>query len=320
MARKVNVAILMGGPSNEHEVSLGSGRNVFEHIARDLYDPIPVTIGKEGTWSIAPETLAKEMDVAFIALHGAYGEDGGVQHDLEVLRMPYTGSDAAASALAMNKLLSLRVMEDAGLTVPATIILHWSDWARNAKAVEDHVALRIGFPAVVKPNRGGSSIGTVIVHDAAGLSRTLAQLFAEDKDLIAQPLITGREVTCGVLDTGVPESAYALPPIEIVPRRASFFDYAEKYDDDGAEEIAPARLPDTWIVAIERVAKKVHHALGLRHLSRTDMILGTDGRLYVLETNTIPSLTKTSLLPKAAAAMGISFDKFIDRIVTAALM
>ena len=302
----------------DSEVSLNTGRNVLENIG-DEYEPLPVTVSREGTWSISPDELAKEVDAAFVAMHGPYGEDGGVQRDLEEIGVRYTGADSAASALGMNKFLSLQVMGNAGLNFPATILLHWSDWRRNPAASENNVSHRVGFPLVVKPNRSGSSVDTIIVSVPDELSRALPELFSRHRDLIVQPYVRGREITCGVLDNGIGDSAYALPPILIRPRNSAFFDYREKYDDEGAEEIVPAPISDAWRAAVERAAIRAHNALGLRHLSRTDMIMGEDGRLYVLETNTIPGLTKQSLLPKAAQAAGISFTELIGRIVKAAL-
>lgn len=324
MANKLKVAVLMGGPSVEHEVSLKTGRNVLMNLDKRKYNALPVTISKDGTWEVEPADLKEKVDVAFIAMHGSYGEDGWVQYELDDVGLPYTGSDVHASALGMNKFFSLRLLRDMGFTVPPTLILHRVDWLRNQEAAAKLAKLFVESPWVVKPNRGGSSLDTIIVNDALDMEPTLAKLFQKYKDVIVQPYIKGKEYTCAVLDHGAEYSAYPLLPTEIVPKNSHFFDYNSKYKKDGAEEITPARAPDTWLRQMRATAAGVHHVLGLRGMSRTDFILGRapgkkERKLYVLEVNTIPGLTKASLLPKAAEATGISFSELLDRIIRSAL-
>jgi len=304
MKKRPVIAILMGGPSNEHDVSLKTGRNVLEHLDAERYDVMPVTISREGAWSVSLDELAKEIDLAFIGLHGRYGEDGDVQRELEEAGVRYTGSGVHESALALNKFASLQALRDAGLSTPRTILLHAGEWRRNPQAVQNHVALRIGFPAVLKPNRGGSSIGVTIVGNTEEALGALSRAFADDRDIIAQPYVEGREFACSVLDAGFEHSAYALPPVELC--------------GDG-ELVAPARISDAYASAMERRALRTHNVLGLRHVSRTDMILGEDGNLSILETNTIPGLTEESSLPRAAEAAGLSFADILDRIIRSAL-
>ena len=177
----------------------------------------------------------------------------------------------------------------------------------------------IGLPLVLKPNRGGSSLDTVIVDDSLKLERVFSDLFEKYRDLIVQPLIEGREFTCGVLDLGHNLSAYPLLPTEIVPQLGEFFDYDSKYKRGGAEEITPARIPDSWIGYIRRISKEAHHVLNLRVVSMADYILGNDGNLYILEVNTMPGMKKASLWTNEAEAMGISFTRLLDRIIDAAL-
>ncbi len=319
MAKKLKIAVLMGGPSTEYEVSLNTGKNVLANLERGIYDPEPIVISKEEKWDIPPEELRDRTDVAFLATHGNYGEDGTLQGELDVAGVPYTCSDARSSALAMNKFLSLQLLRDAGFTVPPTILLSKTEWLVNPELLVKKIEWFVNPPYVLKPNRGGSSVGVFVVRNASELQNVLSQLFDSYGEIIVQPYIEGREVTCGVLDFGMPGTAYPLPPTEIIPNLGQFFDYNSKYKTGGADEITPARLADSWLKEIQRAAKEAHLLFGCRGMSRTDMILGKDNKLYILEINTIPGLTKTSLVPKAAMAIGISFPELINRIIRASL-
>lgn len=319
-SHKLKIAVLMGGPSDEHEVSLSSGRNVLKNLDPQKYEAEDIVIDKKGEWPFKPEFLRGKTDLAFIAMHGTYGEDGTVQHLLDIVGVPYTGSRALASALAMNKFLTLEHLRRMGLTVPQTILVSKKDWLINAERVIGLINGYIHYPLVLKPNRLGSSVGVHIVKSSKELPIVLENSFQKARDLILQPFIEGREVTCGVLDHGVPRSAYALPPTEIVPVEGEFFDYTAKYDPKGALEITPARLPAPWLREVRRIAVRVHNSIGCRGMSRTDMILGNDGKIYILELNTIPGLTENSLLPKAARAVGISFPKLLDLIINAGFL
>jgi len=315
------IAVLFGGPSSEYEVSLKTGAQVVANLDRTRYETTPILIGREGSWSLSPEEVGKRFDVAFIAMHGAYGEDGTIQSILDDVRIPYTGSAALPSALAMNKHASLTLFKDAGLQVPHTELIGKSEWMRDpAKAVR-HIRWHIERPWVIKPNRDGSSVGVAIVQDPHDLPAVLLKSFERSREVIVQPYIRGREFTCGVLDRGFPASLHALPPTEIVPKLGAFFDYASKYEADGSLEITPAKIPELWTREIQRIALTAHRLLGCRGMSRTDMILSSSPHCAptVLETNTIPGMTETSLLPQAAVAAGISFPELLDRIIEAAL-
>jgi D-alanine-D-alanine ligase len=297
-----------------------SAANVCKNLAAEKYDVRSVFISKKGKWEVSPKELRKFADVAFIALHGEYGEDGGVQADLEEAGIPYTGSASAASALAMNKFLTLRLFKEQGLGVPLSLLVTTGEWNADPDAILDRVRYRIQFPAVVKPNRDGSSVGVHIVTDSSGLVQALLNIFAFSREALVQPLITGREFTCGVLDHGFPASASPLLPTEIVPQVSSFFDYRAKYEPGGSLEITPPEnLPDAVVDSIRRTAVTAHRLVGARGFSRTDMFLTPQGELYVLEINTIPGLTEQSLLPKAAAVSGISFSELLNRVIEAAL-
>ncbi len=313
----LRVAVLMGGPSSEHDVSLMSGKMVCDALPIDHYEGIPIVIEKNLEWKFPEKTILDlglalsylkgtiAPDVVFIALHGAWGEDGMVQALMESLGLPYTGSGVLASALAMDKVRSGLLFDRVGLKTPSTFVIEQSDVCNNY----EHM-----LPCVVKPADGGSSIGVSVVMDASGLYKKIRAAFQYASRVVLQPYITGTEVTCGVVEeNGV---ARALPPTEIVTE--NFFDYDAKYSAGKAEEITPARLPAATLATIQEYAVRAHHTLGCRGFSRTDMIVSADD-IYILETNTIPGLTSNSLLPKAAQAAGIPFPQLLEMMIDSAL-
>ncbi len=318
--KKTRVAVLMGGPSNEHEVSLNSGEHVLEALNPKMYDAVGITINKQGEWETPIETLANKVDIAFIALHGTYGEDGTIQGELESAHLPYTGSRSLASALAMNKFLSQRLLRDNGILTPRSFHIAERAWEQTAGDVCMNVRHYLGYPVVVKPNDNGSSVGISIAHNRNELIVSMDKAFEVSNSVIVEEFIPGREVTCGVLDYGWSESAFPLLPTSIVPRGgSSFFDYKAKYDENGAHEITPPfGCKPHQIHSIQRTAVRAHQLLGCRGFSRTDFILKPNGELTTLEVNTIPGLTKQSLFPKAAHASGLPFSKALDVVVKAA--
>lgn len=346
MTAKRNVIVLMGGLSEEHDVSLATGRVVLRTLDKRKYNVSPVIVGKNGRWLLAPSAfelpgegsgkkgahlvaldtnqaisrlraVSKRAAVVFIALHGRYGEDGTVQGFLDVAGIPYTGSGVLASALAMDKVKSAELFRFHGLTTPPAV--HFTESIRKAErgAILGRIAKTIGFPCVVKPSDCGSSVGITVVSTPIELANAVRRAFLHSATVLVQKRIRGTEVTCAVLDDGN-RPPIALPPTEIVPLTSPFFDYHAKYAPGATEEITPARLPAALIGKIQKTALKAHTVLGCSGMSRTDMIL-LRGKCYVLETNTIPGMTEGSLLPKAAAAAGIPFQKLLDRIIAAAL-
>ncbi|OGY59391.1 MAG: hypothetical protein A3F24_02520 [Candidatus Colwellbacteria bacterium RIFCSPHIGHO2_12_FULL_44_17] len=318
--QKLKVAVLMGGPSFEHEVSLSTGRMILEALDSEKYNATPVLINREGEWSIPLEELQQHgTQVAFIALHGEYGEDGTVQSILKSAKLPYTGSDVLSSALGMNKYFSLRILQDAGVTVPVFLAFNKNQWEENRDALYDEVMRLIGLPFVVKPTDRGSSVGTVIARTDADILPAFDEAFRYSRHVIVQKFIKGREITCSVLHNDA-DGIQALPLIEIVPRMGEFYDYKSKYADGGSDHLIPAPFSDEETSAAQEIAKTVHILHGCYGMSRTDMIVGEDGAIYVLEINTIPGMTPTSLLPQAAQAAGISFPEVLDKLIHAALM
>jgi len=301
---KLTVALLAGGISSEREVSLHSGDQVYEALNKDKYEVIRYD-PKTDLARLVND--ASRIDIALIVLHGPFGEDGTVQGLLDLLDIPYQGSGVLGSALAMNKSATKLLYEKAGLPVPAYLILDRSE------AVDiDACVGKIGLPLVVKPVVGGSSVGMSIVRSAEGLKPALDKARSHDREILIEAYIEGTELTAGVIGNRKLE---ALPIIEIIPDSAhEFFDYEAKYTAGVTQEICPARIDAELTQKAQAYAKAAHRALFCWGYSRTDMIL-KDGEIYILETNTIPGMTATSLLPLAAKTAGINFSQLLDRLI-----
>ena len=308
---KTRVALLVGGPSSEHEVSIESGKVVHAHLDREKYTVTPILIDKQGNWPVDPDHVAKTSDVAFVAMHGEYGEDGQVQEILRDIKLPHTGSDVMASSLAMNKVLADRVLRTHGINIPKSHIVDLRDLPHI-----DHSKYEL--PAVVKPTDRGSSVGVSVVRRTKDLQDALDKAFAYSTRAMIQEYIHGRELTCSVIDDGI-GNVFPLPVTEIVPG-AHFFDYNSKYTKGASDEITPARISEDLSGTVQAIALKAHEAIGASGFSRTDMILSDEGDIYVLELNTIPGLTETSLLPQAAIAHGMSLPELFDRLIEAAVV
>ncbi|MCK4388920.1 MAG: D-alanine--D-alanine ligase [Desulfobacterales bacterium] len=306
--KRLKVALLSGGISSEREVSIKSGNQVYEALDRAQYNVIrydpAVDLGK----LVAD---ASSIDVAFIVLHGPYGEDGTVQGLLDLLRIPYQGSGVLGSALAMDKWTSKRLYKEAGLPVPPFKVLSTGQ-SYDAKAL----ASEPGFPLIVKPRYGGSSIGTNIVHTMEGLPDALDMAFEYGPDVILEAYVEGTEITGGVLGN---DDLQLLPIVEIIPEAGyTFFDYGAKYREGATREICPALINKAFSDIAQSCAATAHRALCCFGYSRTDMIIHNE-TVYVLETNTIPGMTPVSLFPLAARTAGISFSQLLDRLIELAL-
>lgn len=257
----------------------------------------------------------RAIDVAFLALHGKYGEDGTIQGLLELAGIPYTGSGVLASALAMDKVMAKRVLAAEGIPVPRGVHISRADLAADGtQALGRANAL---LPAVVKPSKQGSSVGMSLVDSKDAMEKALRLALDHDDEALVEERIFGAEITVAVLGSLGGSDLEALPVVEIVPKR-EFFDYQAKYDPAQCEEICPARISGEATRAAQALAIRAHRSLGCRGYSRTDMILGPKGPV-VLEVNTLPGMTINSLLPKAAAAAGIAFSELLHRVVTLAL-
>jgi len=264
------------------------------------------------TQALSPGMGSGRIDVAFLALHGPYGEDGTIQGLLELIGIPYVGSGVLASALAMDKAMAKKVLAAEGVPTPRGVLVEKADFLKDAEPVLRRANALL--PAVVKPVGQGSSIGMSLVSEASAMRGALDEAFAYDNRALVEERIVGRELTVGVI--GNRELA-ALPVVEIVSKR-EFFDYRAKYDAALCEEICPAALPGDVAAAVQDLGLRSHRALGCRGLSRTDMMLGPAGPV-VLEVNTLPGMTINSLLPKAARAAGIEFGELLHRLIQLAL-
>ena len=303
----ISVALFCGGASGERDISLASGAGAREALEAagfhvDIFDPV------------VKDDLVKlvtgSYDVAFICLHGRYGEDGTVQGMLEVLGIPYIGSGVWSSSLAIDKARAKVFYRHFDINTPRSVTLHKGD-AYDAAAVIE----KVGIPCVVKPANEGSALGVHIITDAAAVAPAIEDVFAIDNELLIETYIKGTELTVSVLGNDNPE---ALPVIEIVPKN-EFYDFESKYAPGGSQHICPARLTAEQTALVQEIAVAAHKALGCRGMSRTDIIMDEQGKCWVLETNTLPGMTSTSLLPDAARVAGYSFPELCTKLIALAL-
>ena len=331
MTERRKVAVLMGGTSAERDVSLSTGKQILSALDRDKYIvyaldtasgqkllPADVTPslghlqGADGTTEITalPQLPLvsgdARPDVVLIALHGKGGEDGTVQGMLEVLGLPYTGSGVLASALAMDKAMSKRVLTAVGVPMPQDRVVK-----RGQKMPEGTLSL----PLIVKPNAQGSTIGMTVVREPNELAGAIQTAFEYDDTALIEQFIIGTEITVPILGNDTLE---VLPIVEIVPL-GGFYDYKAKYTPGATDEIVPARISPAVADEARRIARLCHQTLGCRGMSRTDMIVTAEGQIYTLEVNTIPGMTPTSLLPRSAEAAGYRFSQLLDRLIDLAL-
>jgi len=314
MKRKLKIAVLAGGPSFEHEVSLSTARGVMKNLNPQKYSAQLIIIDKKGNWPIDPLKIKKQFDLCFIAMHGEYGEDGIIQGLLEAYRIPYTCSGVLASALGMDKWQAQKIFILERFKVPKTYLINLKTPLKEINTIIQ----KLKFPLVVKPRHVGSSVGISIVKYKKDIQSALKRASRCDQEILIQKYIKGREVTCGVLDKGNCESAFPLIPTEIIPQKDQFFNYRAKYTPGATLEITPPKLPNKIIKEIQKQALLAHQVIGCSGMSRTDFIF--DGnKLWILEINTIPGLTPTSLVPQEAQALGMSYSQMLDLIIEAAI-
>lgn len=306
--KKKKIAVLCGGRSGEREVSLRSGKRVFDSLKAQGFN----VISMDTDLDLIDKLKREKVDIVFIMLHGKYGEDGIVQGLLELHGIPYTGSKVLASALAMNKIASKRIWEAEGIPTPKYLTV---DPSVDIKKEAERIKKLFPFPLIVKPIAEGSSLGVTIVKKEDELDKMLKRTIDEFKDVFIEEYINGPEVTVGIL--GRNDDLQALPILELVPKN-EFYDYHAKYTAGMTEFIIPARLPKPLYEKTQSIALAAHNALGCYGFSRVDIIVGHDHVPYVHDVNSIPGMTDRSDLPAEAEHVGISFDDLVLRILESA--
>ena len=301
---KMKIGVLMGGLSSEREVSLASGRAILDALKTKGYDTVAVDVGRDAAAQIA----RAGVEVAFIALHGTFGEDGAIQGLLEIMGIPYTGSGILASAMGMDKIVSKQMFKAQELLVGPYTVITSEDRKGVDAAVRD-----IGFPAVVKPRSEGSSVGVSIVSNKKEMGPAVELAFKYGRAILVEKHIKGKEVQVGVLGDR------ALGAIEIVPKEA-FYNYKAKYEKGMSDHFFPARIPDETYRRTLAAGLAAHRCLGCAGYSRVDFIVDEQGLPYILEVNTLPGMTATSLLPEIAGGVGISFPDLVEKILRLANM
>jgi D-alanine-D-alanine ligase len=305
LKKNLRVAVLMGGPSSEREISLKSGKAVLKAVKNLGYLAFPFDVDE----NIAKNLLEERIEVVFIALHGRFGEDGTIQRILEDINIPYVGSGVKASVFAMNKIKSKEVFILNNIPTPSFTQL-------NSIPIEKFKEeCKLNLPWVVKPAREGSTIGISIIEDSDDFIEACKMASKYDKDVLIEEYIPGKEITVGIIGT---KELTPLPVIEIIPKN-KFYDFQAKYTKGMTEFKIPATLPEEILKEAQDLACRAHRALGCYGMSRVDMICDPSYKIYILEVNTIPGLTELSLLPKAASHMKISFEELVDTLLLYAL-
>ena len=302
------VAVVMGGPSAEREVSLNTGAAIANALREYGYTNV-VEI------DLDPRNFGKQLaeskaEVVFNAVHGLYGEDGRLQTLLEIREMPYTGSGMIASVSCMDKVITKRMLRDAGISTPACLIVN-----KKESGIKEKIMQRFSLPVVIKPASQGSSIGVEIVKEENQLDEALANAFKYSRDILVEEFIGGKELTVSMMQKD--GEVVALPVIHIAPH-SGMYDYHSKYTKGATEYICPADLDEETTKKVQEISKQAYEVLGCSGVARADVMLDGEGNGYVLEINTVPGMTATSLVPKAAAAAGISFPELCDIILQSA--
>lgn len=312
---KQKIAVLMGGQSLEREVSLMSGKRVCDALEAKGYRVLALDVTPE-----LVNTLRSERpDAVYIALHGKYGEDGTVQELLEFLGIPYTGPGVLASALAWDKSLSKRLFVAEGIPTPAWVTFTSAAFKQMGAATALDLVPEVvgGFPLAVKPSKQGSALGLSKVDEPSVLAEALLTALSYGDSVIVEKWVDGRELAVSVVN-GPDGEARVFPPVELEPK-SGLFDFSAMYTPGETDYYVPARLDEAILKEVETLAARAHDVLGCERVSRVDMVVGEDMVPYVLEVNTSPGMTETSLLPMAAAAAGLDFQDLVAYLVRSAL-
>jgi D-alanine-D-alanine ligase len=315
------ITVLRGGPSEEYEVSMRSGAEILQSLTRQSHSVRDIVITKSGEWLDAgvvrsPEQVINSADVVFLGLHGRYGEDGEIQKLIQRHKIPFTGSNSLPSAVAFNKHLTKEVLRPQELRMPEHVLVSRNS-AEDIVSTVAAIHVSFGPEYIIKPVASGSSLGIVLVREGQSLLANLEQALTKSEQVLVEHYIRGKEATCATLENFRNEAVYVFPAIEIIPPpSADFFSSDVKYTGE-TREICPGNFSYKERSKLAEQAALVHTALGLTQYSRSDFMV-KDGEVYFLEVNTLPGLTKESLYPKAAAAVGMSFDQLTEFLVATA--
>lgn len=301
--KEIKIGVICGGISSEREISLKTGQGIYSALTELGYNADFIDFKGEDI------SAFKNIDIAFLALHGKYGEDGTVQGVLELLKIPYTGSGILASSLAIDKIYSKKIFQLEGIKTPEYVSID-NDKNKEIAEIIKEVNLKIGYPAVVKPAREGSTIGITISENESDIIGAINFARIYDSKILIEKYIKGRQLTVSILG----ENPVALPIVEVIPK-SGFYDFKSKYTSGLTEYIVPAKIDKDLAQTIQEIALDTHRSLGCYGISRVDLILDEKEEPFVLEINTMPGMTETSLVPKAAAAAGIDFKKLVEIIL-----
>lgn len=311
MDKSKTVAVVMGGPSAEEQISLSTGHSVAAALREKGY--------KVKEIRLIPHMFSEQVkesgaDVVFIAVHGLYGEDGRLQSALEMMEIPYTGSGVLASAVSMNKIAAKRVFIGSGIPTPDYIFLYRKD--RDKQDMIRAITDKFSLPVVVKPVSQGSSLGVTIEKEVSGLQKALDLAFQYDEEVLVEPYIAGQETSVCMMRRQ--DGSVKVWPVVLIKPHAEWYDFNAKYSAGGVDHLVPAPLPAEITGTLKDISVAAYEALGCSGVARTDCIIGENGNCYVLEMNTVPGMTPTSLVPDAAAAEGLTFGDLCEMILDSA--
>lgn len=310
----MRIAVIQGGPSAEADVSRVSAEGVAKALEASGHEVMRLELDT----TLPAALLEGAFDVVFPVAHGSFGEDGCLQGLLEVLGLPYVGSNVLSSAMAADKVVAKKLFHSAGLPLAPDALVHRGE---DLGAAAERVRRLLGPAVAVKPHAQGSAIGVTLVRadkTDAELVRALEEALTLDEIALCERLVLGRELTCGVLDSRAFGEAFALPPTEIRAQFGEFYDFQSKYAQGGSEHLCPAELPPETTARVQEIALAAHRALGCRDLSRADLLLAEDGTIALLEVNTMPGMTPLSLYPEAAKVAGIAMERLVDGLARGA--
>ncbi len=320
LPNSLRIGVIRGGPSHLYDISLQTGAHILE-ILSETHRPVDIFIDRDGLWHMgglekAPDKILKNVDVVWNGLHGSFGEDGKIQEILKHHGVKFTGSDKYPSSIAMNKYLTKEHLKNLDIKTPVYALVRQTD---DLKEKAKEIFSSIPHPMIVKPVRGGSSVGIKVVDNYVDLYKVLYDILSDQSDAIVEEYIKGKEASVGVVNYFRDQSTYVLPPIEIRHKsKKEFLDYDTKYGGE-IEEVCPGNFTAKEKKEMERIAKLVHESLGLGHYSKSDFIISPKRGVYFLEVNTLPHLGKESLINKSLHSVGATAKDFVHHVLLLAL-